>query len=529
MEYLDDLRTLWKQQPAGPDLASFFRRRTMSPLVRLAALRLDQQLRWNSPQPWLAETYLQQLAPHPEGVDWTLELAAGEWLSRTDSQPLTADQLEARFPQLAGLPAHLVRATDTSDVAQRIDQVCDRLELLHKSGTVKPQLEYALANLSVEHRSRGLPLLLQAELEARSGDQPALTGDELIQRFPQFVAEVLQVFQGAVPRQDGVQTTPMEPPLPTVIGSYRVIKKLGRGGFGTVYLAEDPNTHQQVAIKVARTDRLQNGDLVQAYLEEARIASSLDHPRIVPVLYCGQSVDFPFYIVTKYIEGCTLAEQLQREKLSAWKSAELIATMADALHHAHTKKVRAHRDVKPGNILLDKAGQPFLTDFGLALPERSLGSGPTYCGTSDYMSPEQARKEGHLVDERSDIFSLGIVFHELLTGHRPFSGHGDELLAKIASVSNPVRPLTELDDRIPAELERICLRMLAKRPHDRYHYASELEQDLRKFLNTGPVGKTSARTTSDVGIPTAPVLTALPHGRVDTPVDPHSLVDELPQ
>jgi serine/threonine protein kinase/formylglycine-generating enzyme required for sulfatase activity len=267
---------------------------------------------------------------------------------------------------------------------------------------------------------------------------------------------------------------------PQHIGRYRIEKVLGQGGFGLVYLAHDDQLQRLVAIKVPHRRLVDCPGAAEAYLTEGRTVANLDHPHFVPVFDVGSTGDCPCYVVSKYIDGTNLATRLKQSRLGIHEAVELVATVAEALHHAH-KQGLVHRDIKPGNILLDRSGKPFVADFGLALREQDVGKGPRYAGTPGYMSPEQASGEGHRVDGRSDIFSLGVVFYELLVGRKPFRADSQAgLLEQVTSFE--ARPPRQFDEGIPKELDRICLKALSKRASERYSTAKDMADDLRHWF-----------------------------------------------
>jgi serine/threonine protein kinase len=273
---------------------------------------------------------------------------------------------------------------------------------------------------------------------------------------------------------------------PERLGRFEFEGEVGSGSYGTVFKARDPKLGRTVAIKMLRTNRLAGPEELERFLREARSFAQLNHPGIVTLYEIGQD-EGQYYLVEEFVEGVTLADRMAKGALPWNESAEILARMCEALHLAHQKGV-IHRDLKPANILLDGEGRPHLTDFGLAKfegEEKPVTEAGQVLGTPAYMSPEQARGESHRVDARSDVYSFGVILYELLTQERPFQGNRRLLLLQV--LEDEPRPPRTLSDKIPRDLETICLKAMSKNPASRYATAQALAQDLRRYLAGEPI------------------------------------------
>lgn len=284
-----------------------------------------------------------------------------------------------------------------------------------------------------------------------------------------------------------------EPPRatlnPTVryFGDYELLDEIARGGMGVVFKARQTGLNRIVAVKMILSGQLAGEAEVKRFYTEAEAAANLQHPNIVAIHEVGEH-EGRHYFSMDYIEGENLAAYLKRNPLSATEAARLMKTIAEAIHFAHQRGT-LHRDLKPHNILIDQNGVPHITDFGLAKKietDSGITQSGTVMGSPAYMPPEQAAGKNEQVGPASDVYSLGAILYQILTGQPPFSGATSvETLVKVMQ-QEPIAP-SRLSDKVPTDLETICLKCLEKRPERRYHSARELAEDLGRFLNEQPI------------------------------------------
>jgi len=269
--------------------------------------------------------------------------------------------------------------------------------------------------------------------------------------------------------------------LPAAFGRYQVEKLLGRGAMGAVYLARDTQLDRLVALKIPKVAASGSKKLLLRLETEAKSAAKLDHPSLCKVHDAGE-INGQCFIAMQYIEGETLKTQLEAKSKSVEESVALIVQLAEGLSEAHALGI-IHRDLKPENIMINRRGTPVIMDFGLAKMSTITGNAAvtqagTILGSPAYMSPEQANGNLKEIDQRSDIYLLGIIFFELLTGQWPFSGSAMQILGQ-KSVADPISPIN-LRPSLPPQLATICCRMIARLNADRYQSLADLIADLKR-------------------------------------------------
>ena len=278
------------------------------------------------------------------------------------------------------------------------------------------------------------------------------------------------------------------------LGRYQVIEQIGRGGMATVFKALDPSLKRDVAVKVLPSYMTEDPSFVERFSQEAQAAAGLIHPNIIRVYDFGEDKGFT-YIVMEYLPGGTLRDRLD-EKMDLPEAIEFIRPLTDALDFAHGRGI-IHRDIKLNNVLLDAGGKPILADFGLARMLEGSGyltQGREVLGTADYMAPEQAL--GRPADQRSDLYSFGIMIYQMLLGQTPF--HADTPPATLMAHVHQAVPLpTQVDPAIDARLQPVLLKALAKDPGDRYQTAKELKQALEETMESGAPSEVGDRAPAE--------------------------------
>jgi eukaryotic-like serine/threonine-protein kinase len=277
------------------------------------------------------------------------------------------------------------------------------------------------------------------------------------------------------------ETAPTLGELPRDFGPYELIREIGRGGMGVVYEARQKGLDRSVAVKMILAGHLASADLVRRFQAEAKAAARLRHSNIVHIHDVGQFHGQDFFAM-EYIEGQSLDAIIKRQPPDIPTSVRLVAIVARAVEHLHQQGI-VHRDLKPSNILIDPEGQPFVTDFGLAkvfTSDADMTATGVIAGTPSYMAPEQASGHRAEISPATDVYSLGAILYELLTGSPPFRAETPlDTLMEVLS-SDPPMPRTR-NPSIPRGLELICLKCLAKEPQDRYPSAAALADDLDRF------------------------------------------------
>jgi serine/threonine protein kinase/DNA-binding SARP family transcriptional activator len=429
---LEAFEDAWRrgQRPAVED---FLPDGAAEPELLLDLLQADLEYRLKAGESARAEDYLgrfPQVARRPEFV---LDLIGREYCLRRAREPgLGAGEYAARFPHLRDqLPRHL----------PPVEGAVPRAEEPAEAGSGEPDTS--------------LP----------GPSALAGTGEDLGRKRP----------------------SPEAPWVYPAIAGFEVLGLLGRGGMGVVYQARQVQLNRLVALKMIRAGEHAGPEDLARFRAEAEAVARLQHPHIVQIFEVGEHAGLPFFAL-EYLEGGSLQHRLQGSPLPAREAAQLVQTLARAIHAAHQRGI-IHRDLKPANVLLDQDGRPKITDFGLAKRVEG-GAGLTQSGvvmgTPSYMAPEQARGRGKAVGPAADVYALGAVLYECLTGRPPFKAATPlDTMLQVRS-DEPVPP-RRLQPKTPPDLETICLKALQKEPGKRYASATALADDLKRFLSGEPI------------------------------------------
>ena len=381
---------------------------------------------------------------------------------------------------------------------QLLDRICDAFEQAWRAGT-HPLIEEHLEQVEPELRSALLEELVAQEVDLRRAAGDKITTQEYLDRFPTQSQAVYRGYAMAPQRAPELQDTLLPGSLDDVsrataadtkvryFGDYELLNEVARGGMGVVYKARQVSLNRIVALKMILAGQLAGEEDVRRFHAEAEAAANLDHPGIVPIYEIGEH-NGQHYFSMGFMDGESLAQRIRERPLPPREAAEIVRKVAQAIAYAHEQGV-IHRDLKPGNVLIDKSGEPKVTDFGLA--KRIEGGGDLTAtgqilGTPSYMPPEQASGDTAQLTALADVYSLGAMLYALVTGRPPFQADNPVDTLMQVTQQEPV-PIHQLNSTVPVDLETISLKCLNKLPNKRYASAGELANELERFLEGKPI------------------------------------------
>ncbi len=353
---------------------------------------------------------------------------------------------------------------------ERIDQVCMDFEDEWLAGK-RPLIESWAQRVPAEERESLVCELLRVEIEHREnlGEIPVAT--DYATRLGQWIDVVGDVFRNFSPSEESWQYDHQ-------VGRYRYERRLATGAFGTVFLMTDLELQRQVAMKVPRRDRCTDPRDVERWLHEARTLAQLKHPGIIPIYDVGRLPDDIPYLIMPYLSGGTLEQRLDEASMTWQQATEITIQISQAVHYAHSRGF-VHRDLKPSNVLLDIEGRAFVGDFGLSMKRRGEMHGMgVRAGTLSYMAPEQFERPQQ-VGPAADVWALGVVLYEMLTGSHPFPSRDRETLLEMLRTSHPTWP-HQAQPEVPRAVSRHCMRCLQKHPDQRPRTADEVARNLQQ-------------------------------------------------